>query len=76
MDKKKEEQQRREDQETQDKSTLKSDPGTTHTQVSQYLLNGGNQFITSSTVPFTVITGGLQYRTTIPHYSVMAFLLQ
>jgi len=51
-------------------------PGTTHTLVNRYLLNSSNQFITSSTVTFTVISGGLQYTTTIPHYSVMAFLLQ
>ena len=50
-------------------------PGTVHPQVTRYLLNSFNPAINVASVTFTVVSGGLQYKMTIPHLSVVAFLL-
>ncbi len=53
--------------------------GTTKTGVTKYMINAASYAssnkIPASTVTFTVISGGMQYTTSIPAYSVVAFKL-
>jgi len=49
--------------------------GTSNTSAARYLLNETNGSITPTAVTFATVSGGMQYTTTIPAYSVVAFLL-